>query len=275
MSVFRVNKNSNYTVISNYHLRDMNLSLKAKGLLSFMLSLPDNWNYSEMGLVSCLKENRSAIRSALKELEECGYLVRYQVRKEGGKFSEIVYDVHEKPLSENRTSENRTQINTDLTNRLTEINKEKNPLYPPRGERVAEHPPQKKQTRTKKENPQQEADFERFWKAYPRKQAKSTAKKAFLRLNASPDLLSQMLKALEEHKLSRQWTKDGGTFIPYASTWLNQRRWEDELATENHTPSQSPKKNPNIVNGIDWSRFDGKPTGAEAVEEIDWSKYDG
>lgn len=121
MSIFRVNKTKNYTVMSNYHLVDKTLSLKAKGLMSYMLSRPDNWDFTEMGLVACLKENRSAVRSTLKELEEHGYLVRRQERSSNGKYGSASYDLYEKPLSENRTSENktsenRTQINTEVTN---------------------------------------------------------------------------------------------------------------------------------------------------------------
>lgn len=107
MAVIRVEKTNNYTVMSNHHLRNKELSLKAKGLMSFMLSLPDEWDYSEMGLVSCLKENRSAIRAALKELETLGYLVRGQERLANGKMGGAVYTVYENPLSENRTSEKR------------------------------------------------------------------------------------------------------------------------------------------------------------------------
>ena len=66
MSVFKIEKNKNYTIMSNYHLRDKNLSYKAKGLLSFMLSLPDNWDYSLAGLCSISKESRDGIRSILK-----------------------------------------------------------------------------------------------------------------------------------------------------------------------------------------------------------------
>ena len=73
MSVVRINKNKNYTVMSNYHLRDKNMSLKAIGLLSKMLSLPDDWDYSISGLVSICKENETAIKNTLKELEKFGY----------------------------------------------------------------------------------------------------------------------------------------------------------------------------------------------------------
>lgn len=75
MTLMRTFKNKNYTVMSNTHLRDKNLSLKAKGLLSVMLSLPDNWNYSIAGLVAICKENETAIKSALNELKENGYLI--------------------------------------------------------------------------------------------------------------------------------------------------------------------------------------------------------
>ena len=74
MSVFKIEKNKDYTIMSNYHLRDKNLSYKAKGLLSFMLSLPEDWDYSMKGLCTISKENKDAIRSTLKELQEYHYL---------------------------------------------------------------------------------------------------------------------------------------------------------------------------------------------------------
>ena len=99
MAVIRVNKTDNYTVMSNYHLRDMNLTLKAKGLLSQMLSLPPSWDYTIAGLVAINKEKESAINSTLKELKANGYL---QVTKlmpnqtESGRI-EYIYDIYEQP----------------------------------------------------------------------------------------------------------------------------------------------------------------------------------
>lgn len=72
--IFRIEKNKNYTTMSNLHLKDKNLSLKAKGLLSMMLSLPNDWDYSIQGLASICKENETAINTTLKELKEMGYL---------------------------------------------------------------------------------------------------------------------------------------------------------------------------------------------------------
>ena len=75
MAIFKIEKNKNYTVMSNYHLRDKNLSYKAKGLLSFMLSLPEDWDYSLAGLCAISKESKDGIRTILKELQEYHYLV--------------------------------------------------------------------------------------------------------------------------------------------------------------------------------------------------------
>lgn len=126
MSVFRINKNSNYTTMSNYHLKDKNLSLKAKGLLSVMLSLNDDWNYSVAGLCSISKENETAINSALKELKNYGYLVVSKERKLDGKF-EYNYDIFErptieKPLLENPTIENMGVVNNININNTKEVN---------------------------------------------------------------------------------------------------------------------------------------------------------
>ena len=98
MPVFRVEKNKDYTTISNYHLRDRRLSLKAKGLLSIMLSLPDDWDYSLEGLVSISLESERAIKSALKELKNAGYLVIVKLFPESGKRNKIeyIYNIYEK-----------------------------------------------------------------------------------------------------------------------------------------------------------------------------------
>lgn len=143
MSVIRVNNTKGFTVMSNYHFQDKEISLKAKGLLGLMLSLPSNWDYSVNGLVTIVKENKAAVQSALKELEEHKYLKRTRVQDETGRF-DYVYDIYEKPYdklpctenrctdiqcTENRCTENQPQINTNKQN-TKELNtneyKEKN-----------------------------------------------------------------------------------------------------------------------------------------------------
>ena len=176
MAVFRVERNTGYTVMSNYHLRNKELTLKAKGLLSQMLSLPEDWDYTLAGLSYINRESIDAIRTAVWELEKAGYITRRQGRDEKGKMTAIEYTIYEQPqppeldcpvlenptadnpTTENPTSENPMQLNKDIS-RTNLQKKEKsntdlssthsipihslNPL--PYGEGAAE-PPEKKRT---------------------------------------------------------------------------------------------------------------------------------
>lgn len=126
MAVFRIKKTGDYTVMSNHHFKNRNLSLRAKGLLSMMLSLPDDWNYTIEGLVSMNKDGRDAIRSALKELEEEGYLVATRERDSNGRLNGTIYNIYESPHTEKPISEKPTlvkpmlekplQSNTNISN---------------------------------------------------------------------------------------------------------------------------------------------------------------
>ena len=140
MSVFKIEKTKDYTVMSNYHLRDKNLSYKAKGLLSFMLSLPEDWDYSLVGLCSISKESRDGIRSILKELQEHHYVEIEKVRGDKGYFeyNYLIYEVPhfieietqvnnpdmENPHLDTPSVETPTQINTNITNTKKQIDKD-------------------------------------------------------------------------------------------------------------------------------------------------------
>lgn len=144
MSVFKIEKNKEYTIMSNYHLRDRNLSYKAKGLLSFMLSLPEDWDYSLKGLCAISKESRDGIRAILNELKDNNYLKIERVRNDKGLF-EYNYLIYERPINKERGSENipdraypdtdipytdspstekPTQINTNIINTNKQIDKD-------------------------------------------------------------------------------------------------------------------------------------------------------
>ena len=127
MAVFRVERNTGYTVMSNHHLRNKELSLKAKGLLSQMLSLPEDWDYTLAGLSYINREKIDAIRTAIWELEKAGYITRRQGRDEKGKMTAIEYTIYEQPqppqlenpilenpTADNPTLENPTQLNKDI-----------------------------------------------------------------------------------------------------------------------------------------------------------------
>ena len=134
MAVFRVERNAGYTVMSNHHLRNKDLTLKAKGLLSQMLSLPEDWDFTLAGLSYINREKIDAIREAIRELEKAGYIVRSRERDEKGRLRGADYVIYEQPQQptsdlptlenptldnptlENPTLENPTQINKDILN---------------------------------------------------------------------------------------------------------------------------------------------------------------
>ena len=103
MAVFRVEKTKDFTIMSNHHLRNTELSLKAKGLLSLMLSLPEDWDYTTKGLAHICKDGVDSITTALKELERHGYLTRQRLRYDNGQLGDIEYTIHEQPVSTENT----------------------------------------------------------------------------------------------------------------------------------------------------------------------------
>lgn len=156
MAVFRVEKTNDYTVMANHHLRNQALSLKAKGLLSQMLSLPEDWDYTLSGLAEINRESKDAIRAAVQELEQAGYIQRRQTQDKGGKFAGNEYVIREipcppdtdtqetppeesgepllenptteKPSSEKPLTENPTQLNIDISSKdIKEKNKKEKP----------------------------------------------------------------------------------------------------------------------------------------------------
>lgn len=100
MAIMRINKTTDYTVMSNYHFREKGMSLKAKGLLSLMLSLPEDWDFTVKGLANLNKDGVDGVRAALEELKTFGYLRVTRERNEKGQVSGTVYDIYEKPTQE-------------------------------------------------------------------------------------------------------------------------------------------------------------------------------
>ena len=149
MAVFRIDKTRDYTVMSNHHLRNTELSLKAKGLLSLMLSLPENWDYTTKGLAAICKDGIDSISSCIRELEKHGYIIRERMRNDNGRLGSIEYTIleqpkntppeREKPIRENPVldipaqaepiQENTAQLNTNILNKK-ELNTDVSNTYP-------------------------------------------------------------------------------------------------------------------------------------------------
>ena len=130
MAVFRIEKTRDYTVMSNHHLRNTELSLKAKGLLSLMLSLPENWDYTTKGLARICKDGVDSICAGVRELEEQGYVVRERVRNPNGQLGAIEYTILEQPRPPEREKperENPVQVNPVLDSPVLGKPKQENP----------------------------------------------------------------------------------------------------------------------------------------------------
>lgn len=267
--MYRVHKNKNYFAISKYHLQDK-LSLRAKGLLSIMLSLPDDWEYSISGLVSITNEKQVVIEKTLKELKDKGYLIvnKLMPSKETNGRIKYDYDVYEVPLQElerqgyeiqevvkqglekqrlekqyiekqglnintNNNTINKEQNNKNINNLIIDIDnnieKEKGIYKKEKEEQIGfdliiEEKENNTQALTK------EKMFDEFWKLYPKKIAKTTAYKSFMKIKNIDIVFNKIIGNIKKRKLSKEWQDI--QFIPYPSTYLNQERWNDEVETK-------------------------------------------
>lgn len=234
MSVIRIHKNKNFTVMSNIHLKDKNLSLKAKGLLSLMLSLPDDWKYSVSGLCAICKENETAVKTALNELREYRYVIvkkQYPTKENNGRIK-YEYEVYEEPQPEEKQSvekqgienlgvecqyvENPLQLNTNKSS-TDELKKDK--LKTDNNSLSSERASESESTPTKRQNRKKEANelFERVWKLYPKKigkgQVSDTQKLRFLDIGY--DELSRAVHRCCEYNKDKdkQYWQNGSTFF--------------------------------------------------------------
>ena len=234
MAIFRIEKNKNYTVMSNYHFKEKNMTLKAKGLLSLMLSLPDDWDYSINGLVAICKENETSIKNTLEELKKFGYLKVVKIlpnQTESGRieYEYIIYEIPkqegekqgvenlgveflgvEKQPVENQGQLNTNKLNTNNKNIYNMLNEEKN---------------------DKKDNELNEL-CESLYQDYPKHKGKSDAIKhikALLtgtkKINGKKVKLTaeEICTAICNYESEIEAKKTSEEYILYASTFFNSR----------------------------------------------------
>lgn len=239
-----------YTHIPNALIRDSRLRLQTRAVLMLMLSLPPDWDYSVRGMASVAGVGKDTMGRILQELEAAGYLRRRrQPREEGGRFGRTQYILTdnpsalfedeepggEEPCPENEDTapcpdlpcpENPCPVNPPQQSK-EEQTKDYiyPPIVPPQGEGTVERPARKK--RAAREAPEWKPErFAAFWEAWPRGENKQAAIRAWDRLRPDDALLQTMALAFQRQMASPMWQR--GVGIPYASTWLNGRRWEDE-----------------------------------------------
>lgn len=255
MAVYRVEKTHDYTVMANHHLRDERLSLKAKGLLSMLLSLPDDWEISIRGLASIVTDGVGAVQTGINELIEAGYIVRRRQHAETGAFAGFEYIIHEiPPCTENPYTAN-PYTGKPYTENPAQLSKDKLSTMPPivphegedslslaaldssLGEGADEAKPKRKRRATKSAPDYRPDTFARFWAAYPRGEDKQGAIAAWDELRPDDATLQAMSRALVRQKASEEWQR--GIGIPYAVRWLRRRRWEDEIKAPAPPPERA------------------------------------
>jgi len=217
MPVYRIKKTKDYTIIANYHLKEKEMSLKAKGLLTLFLSLPNDWDFSSNGITVIVKESRNTVNEIMRELETFKYLKRTAIRNEKGTITDWQYDIYENPYTnyqdmekqdiEKQDIDNCIQLNTNKlnTNKLNTKLISNKEIY-------------------------KEKMFEEFYNTYPKKRNKSKTEEWFTKKKPSEELFKKIMLSLEQHKKTKQWKDE--QFIPYPTTWLNQKRWEDDVKNE-------------------------------------------
>lgn len=223
-------KRKGFTMIYNSVLKDSRLDLKTKGFFAVMMSFPDEWEYTVKGLAQVMQIGKDAVRSCLKQLEEAGYLMREQSRH-GGRFSQNVYVLLEESASPLSDLPYTVKPSTDLpctvnpTQYKTIENKDSNNIPPIVPQEGTGEGAKKDDGLIPKHKPER---FMKLWAIWPKKRRKARrdAVKAWDRLKASDELLNEMSAALAKQMESADWKR--GIGVPYPSTWLNGRRWEDD-----------------------------------------------
>lgn len=223
MSIIRAPRpEANFYLLNKGISEDARLSWAARGLLVFLLGKPDHWKVSVAHLRnetanSAKPTGRDGVYGLLDELIKAGYIRRERSRSESGVLGEVHYLVSETPLPANPLPGLPDTAQPDLANpTLVSIEGKQGLKEPARTEKPL--------------STTQEADgFERFYKLYPRRQKRPAAEQAWKKLAPTCEQQEVILHALAEHCKQTDWGKDGGQYIPLPASWLNARRWEDEL----------------------------------------------
>lgn len=207
MAILRKEKKEHFTIIDNTVFYDYGLSYKAKGLLCQMLSLPDGWQFSIEGLTKLSNDGKSAVASALKELQDKGYFYRKQLKNEG-KFKGVEYVVSEtpisekplaeKPITEKPITENPPQLNTNISKTKSLRTKD---IY---------------------------TEFENLWELYPKKQGKDKAYKSYEKARKSGTTYEEVYKGIIAYKEFIDAMETDMQYVKMGSTFFSQKAWQDD-----------------------------------------------
>ena len=249
MAVLRKDKRSNFTVIDNTVFKDSSLSLKAKGMLCQMLSLPDNWAFTIKGLVKQCKDGKDSVMSALNELEDAGYFRRVQAKSDG-KFAGFDYIVSETKIADSPYTE---IPNTE--NPHTEIPNTENPNI------LNTKEPITNLSNTDSSNTNElYIEFEKLWEIYPRRQGKKKAFEYYKKAKKDGVTFDEVKSGIEAYKAYITAEGRDMEFVKQGSTFFSQRAWEDEYEVNN-----GRKGNNERSYGTSEDLFGAEPEGWDTI----------
>lgn len=250
MAFLRNETNKHFTIINNYVLQNGLISLKAIGMYAKLISLPDNWKFTEEGLVSICKDGKEAVKSALKELEDINLLFRFRTRDDKGRASEMIYWLSSIPMDEELKKEIKSRYNAFISMPLEEKKQKSVDImaFSPRAENpllenpMAEKPIAEKSTllntnilntnilnnkEINKENLQLKKDFETVWDLYPKKQGKANAEKAYIKAIKNGITKEEIINGIKRYVEYIDNNNISQQYIKHGSSWFNQECWND------------------------------------------------
>ena len=268
----------NFTMVPNYILMQRDISLKAIGLYAKLLSFPNDWNFTEKGLMSLIKDGKDSLKSALQELEDLGLFYKFQSRKSNGTLGEIIFYISPVPMTQEMKFEIMGRFNpleivkSDESIGITEFQPlSGNPLavkpisdnpqqYNINKYNINKYNIEKEKIYKKEKNvsktSEYENEFEELWKLYPRKEGKNVALKKYIQYRKNNEAtFDEVKQGILNYKKIIEKNKTSIQYILHGSTFFNQKRWEDEDLKD--------KSNNSVVEAI-----------SQAIEQISKEKQD-
>ncbi|WP_424236398.1 hypothetical protein [Bhargavaea ginsengi] len=217
--IFRVSKKESYVVLDKGFLNNRELSWQAKGLLAYMLSLPNDWQFNVTDLKNRSRNGRDSTKAVIRELEEQGYIQKEQ-KRDGGKFSGVKFIVLESPLTGNPLTDNPLTENPSLLSNKELSNKRTN-----NADKAGDDIPER---------------FERIWKQYPNKKGKANALKTFKKLVKEGVNDDDIIKGIQSYVRYCQANRTDKQYMKHGSTFFNERAWEDDWSIDSQIPQAMP-----------------------------------
>lgn len=241
----------NFIMVPNYILMQRNISLKAIGLYAKLLSFPNDWNFTEKGLMSLIKDGKDSLKSALQELEDLGLFYKFQSRKSNGTLGEIIFYISPVPMTQEMKFEIMGRFNpleivkSDESIGITEFQPlSGNPLavkpisdnpqqYNINKYNINKYNIEKEKIYKKEKNisktSEYENEFNELWKLYPRKEGKNVALKKYIQYRKNNEAtFDEVKRGIINYKKIIDVNKTSTQYILHGSTFFNQKRWEDE-----------------------------------------------